>query len=80
MVYLSRLIYLIVLSVILSVDADHLIFNRVCINPNEAELIEIYNPTNETINLSNYYLSDKNDYYNWVFDNSSNLSARDFFN
>ena len=78
MVYLSRLIYLIVLSVILSEDADHLIFNRVCINPNEAELIEIYNPTNETINLSNYYLSDQNDYYNWVFGNSSNLSSRDF--
>ena len=78
MVYLNRLIYLIVLSVILSGDADHLIFNRVCINPNEAELIEIYNPTNETINLSNYYLSDQNDYYNWVFDNSSNLSSRDF--
>ena len=78
MVYLNRLIYLIVLSVVLSADADHLIFNRVCVNPNEAELIEIYNPTDGVIDLSNYYLSDQNDYYNWVFGNSSNLSSRDF--
>ena len=78
MVYLNRLIYLIVLSVTLSADADHLIFNRVCVNPNEAELIEIYNPTDGVIDLSNYYLSDQNDYYNWVFGNSSNLSSRDF--
>ena len=78
MVYLNRLIYLIVLSVVLSGDADHLIFNRICVNPNEGELIEIYNPTDETINLSNYYLSDQNDYYNWVHGNSSTLSAQDF--
>ena len=58
-------------------DADHLIFNRVCINPNEGEMIEIYNPTDEIIDLSNYYLSDQNDYYMWVFDNS-NLSNQDF--
>ena len=78
MVYLNRLIYLIILSVILSGDADHLIFNRICVNPNEAELIEIYNPTDEAIDLSNYYLSDQNDYYNWVHGNSSQLSAQDF--
>ena len=78
MIYLNRLIYLIVLSVVLSANADHLIFNRVCVNPNEAELIEIYNPTDGVIDLSNYYLSDQNDYYNWVFGNSSNLSSRDF--
>ena len=78
MIYLNRLIYLIVLSVALSASADHLIFNRVCVNPNEAELIEIYNPTDQAIDLSNYYLSDQNDYYNWVFGNSSTLSSRDF--
>ena len=78
MVYLNKLIYLIIISVILSGDANHLVFNRISVNPNEAELIEIYNPTNETINLSNYYLSDQNDYYNWIFGNSSNLNSRDF--
>ena len=78
MFYFNRLIYLIFLSVVLSADADHLIFNRVCVNPNEAELIEIYNPTDEVIDLSNYYLSDQNDYYNWVFGNTSNLSTQDF--
>ena len=78
MVHLNRLIYLIVLSVVLSGDADHLIFNRICVNPNEGELIEIYNPTDEIIDLSNYYLSDQNDYYNWVFGNASNLSTQDF--
>ena len=59
-------------------NADHLIFNSIAVNPDEGELIEIYNPTNETIDLSNYYLSDQNDYYNWVFDNASTLSSRDF--
>ena len=78
MLYFNKLIFLVFLSVVLSGDADHLIFNRVCVNPNEGELIEIYNPTSETIDLSNYYLSDQNDYYNWVFGNSSNLGSRDF--
>ena len=77
MIYFSRLIIFIVLSIVLAGDADHLIFNRICINPNEGEMIEIYNPTDEIIDLSNYYLSDQNDYYMWVFDNS-NLSNQDF--
>ena len=36
----------------------HLIFNRICITPDESEMIEIYNPLNESVDLSNYYLSD----------------------
>ena len=78
MIYIKRLIYFFLLSFILSGNADHLIFNRICVNPNEGEMIEIYNPTSEIIDLSNYYLSDQNDYYNWVYGNSSNLSSQDF--
>ena len=39
-------------------EADHLIFSKITITPNQAEMIAIYNPTSSTINLSNYYLSD----------------------
>ena len=43
---------------ILFSNADHLIFNRITIQPTEAELIAIYNPTNQSIDLSNYYITD----------------------
>ena len=39
-------------------DADHIIFSRITTTPNDAEMVSIYNPTSESINLSNYYLSD----------------------
>ncbi len=39
-------------------EADHVIFNKIVIQPSDAELISIYNPTDNHINLSNYYLSD----------------------
>ena len=38
--------------------SDHLIFNRITLNPTEAEFVSIYNPTGEDVNLSNYYISD----------------------
>jgi len=44
-------------------EADHIIFSRITTTPNDAEMVAIYNPTNNTINLSNYYLSDAGAYY-----------------
>ena len=76
-----------------SQDADHLIFKRVCIAPNEAEMIEIYNPTSVDINLNapgngSYFLTDGTDptqseyYYNIVTSQSAAWSGNittDFF-
>ena len=44
-------------------EADHIIFSRITITPNDAEMVAIYNPTPDAINLSNYYLSDEGSYY-----------------
>lgn len=78
MIIKKYLIKLVLASLIFSGNADHLIFNRIAVKPDQGELIEIYNPTNETVDLSNYYLSDQNDYYNWIFDNTSTINSRDF--
>ena len=73
--YIFNILF-ILLSFVFSGDADHLIFNRISIKPNQAEMIEIYNPTNSDIDLSNYYLSDQNEYFNWPVQDVS--SSRDF--
>jgi len=57
-------------------NADHLIFNRICITPDESEMIEIYNPLNESVDLSNYYLSDSDKYYQWI--NGESIGNFDF--
>jgi hypothetical protein len=48
--------------------ANHIIFSRIVVSPDAAEMIAIYNPTDGPIPLSNYYLSDAesgtNKYYN----------------
>jgi hypothetical protein len=41
----------------------HLLLSEICATPSAAEFIEIYNPTALAIDLSNYYLADRNDYY-----------------
>ena len=41
-----------------SIEADHVIFNKIVTSPSEAELVSIYNPTESAIDLSDYYLSD----------------------
>ena len=69
-------IFSILLSFLYSGTADHLIFNKICVNPDEAEFIEIYNPTSESIDLSNYYLSDSEKYYQWI--NGESISGFDF--
>ena len=38
--------------------ADHLLLTEVVITPTEGEYVEIYNPTDATIDLSNVYLTD----------------------
>ena len=50
--------FLLFTSAILLSDADHLVFDRITIQPTNAELISIYNPTNEAIDLSDFYITD----------------------
>ena len=45
-------------------NTNHLVFSRVTISPTEAEFVSIYNPTNDSINLSDYYITDSDLYYN----------------
>ena len=63
-------------SFVFSGNADHLILNRVCITPDQAEMIEIYNPLSESVDLTNYYLSDSNKYYEWI--NGESIGNFDF--
>ncbi|MBI65801.1 MAG: hypothetical protein CMG64_05870 [Candidatus Marinimicrobia bacterium] len=49
---------LLTFSFLLGHEADHIIFTQITITPDEAELIAIYNPTDDPLNLSDYYLSD----------------------
>ena len=44
-------------------DTDHLVFSRITVRPDNAELISIKNPTPESISLDNYYISDSPNYY-----------------
>lgn len=37
---------------------DHLVISEIAVQPTAGEFIEIHNPTSQTINLSNYYLTD----------------------
>ena len=51
------------ISFIFANTANHLIFSKICIAPNEAQFVEIYNPTPNSINLNepgdgSYYLTD----------------------
>ncbi len=70
--------YFLFLSFLLSENADHLIFNKICIKPAQAEMIEIYNPLDSDIDLTNYYLSDQDEYYKWVNGDMSSISIQDF--
>ena len=45
-------------GLVLGNQADHLLLNRITISPTQAEMVSIFNPTTDIINLSNYYLSD----------------------
>jgi len=39
-------------------SVDHLVFNRITVKPNQAEMISIYNPTSQSVDLSDYYITD----------------------
>lgn len=39
-------------------SADHLVITEFAVRPTDAEFIEIFNPTSDIIDLSNYYLTD----------------------
>ena len=45
---------LLTFNFLLGQEADHIIFNQITITTDEAEVLEIYNPTDEAINLSNH--------------------------
>ena len=51
-------IYLISSLCFLLSNSDHIVFSRVSIQPTDAELVSIHNPTSESIDLSNYYITD----------------------
>ena len=44
-------------------SSEHLQFTRVVVKPDKAELISIFNPTEESISLVDYYISDNPNYY-----------------
>ena len=45
-------------SVLLWGQTDHLLFQRIVITPTNAEMVALVNPTATTVDLSNYYLTD----------------------
>lgn len=49
---------LLTFSFLLAEEANHVIFNKITIRPNDAEMVSIYNPTQAPIDLSDYYISD----------------------
>ena len=49
---------LLAFNFLLAGEADHIIFQKITILPDEAESIAIYNPTQGPIDLSDYYISD----------------------
>ena len=79
------------INYIFSDDANHLIFSKVCIAPKNAQMVQIYNPTPDAINLNesgvgSYYLTDGTNssagkyYYNIVTgSNYWSESYSDFF-
>ena len=50
-------------TVVFAQQTDHLLLTRIVTQPDKAELFSIYNPTNTSIDLSNYYVCDDEDYY-----------------
>jgi hypothetical protein len=64
---------------------DHLLITEFAVTPTAGEFVEIYNPTDQTIDLSNYYLTDATFpgnppayYYNTVTGNGGGGTFADF--
>jgi hypothetical protein len=66
----SGLWILLLIPALLSAGPDHLYMTELVLLPNKAEYVQITNPTNQTIQLGDYYLTDATDtangkyYYN----------------
>ena len=76
MIYLKILILFPIF--IFAVEPNHLLLSRIVVAPDIAESISIINPTDEAINLSNYYICDDNEYYQ--MQTEGNLSPSHFIN
>ena len=50
-------------SLLFPANADHLLLTRVVTQPDAAESFSIYNPTDASIELADYYVCDDEDYY-----------------
>ncbi len=48
-------------------QVDHLLISEISLQPNEAEYLKVWNPTNNPIDLTNYYLTDATDTVNQKF-------------
>jgi DNA/RNA endonuclease YhcR with UshA esterase domain len=57
MKYLRLLFFLSLIS-FFSFAQDHLLITEIVVTPTEGEFVEIHNPTNNVIDLSDYYLTD----------------------
>lgn len=76
---MKKTIFLISLSWLsINIKAQtHLVLSEIAMQPSAGEFIEIYNPTNSTISLDNYYLSDHSNYYA-LPSNTYTIDAGDF--
>ena len=50
-------------TILFANNVGHLLITQIVTQPDNAESISIYNPTNQNINLENYYICDDNEYY-----------------
>ena len=46
-----------------SAPSPHLVISEVATHPNTAEFIEIWNPSSQPVNLTNYFISDNSVYH-----------------
>ena len=72
MIYLKILILFPIF--VFAVEPNHLLLSRIVIAPDNAESISIINPTDEAINLSDYYICDDNEYYKMQTESDLNPS------
>ena len=72
-----NLIKLIIITLTLGFCAnnDHLLLIRIVTQPDNAESISIFNPTENSINLQNYYISDDEEYFKIQTENDMSPSS-----
>ncbi len=62
-------------SLLFPADADHLLLTRVVTQPDAAESFSIYNPTDASIELADYYVCDDKDYYKMQTEGNMNPAS-----